>query len=396
MHDSPVGTAVFSPDGARVATTPDDTTVRIWDTRTGIETARLVHDDGIATAVFSPDGANVVSASRDKTARIWDAVRGTELARFTHDASVNDATFSLDGARVVTASDDKTARVWDAADGAEIVRLTHDGDYEVKNAAFSPDGARVVTASGRAARVWDVASGVETSRLLHEGSVRSITFNPDGARILTSSYDKTARIWDTVSGIELARFTHDAFVYNATFSPDGTRVMTVWEGGATRLWDVTWAAKLTGDHLVRAVARARLIGDGRLTDEESRVLRPIVGEINPDVVSRWLAPCPEDAQIEAMLAPWHRHREMALGLAKKEWAARAEKIHADRRSNTRGATPSHSAPAVVGALLASAPRSGTPTLRQYPFLTWPWIMFVLLAATAVFALAATRSAVLWP
>lgn len=50
---------------------------------------------------------------------------------------------------------------------------------------------------------------------------------------------------------------------------------------------MTWAAKLQGDTLARAVARKRLVGEGRLTEEEQRILLPLFGEVDPDVVSRW-------------------------------------------------------------------------------------------------------------
>jgi hypothetical protein len=43
------------------------------------------------------------------------------------------------------------------------------------------------------------------------------------------------------------------------------------------VWDVTWAAKLNGDALVRAVARTRLVGEGWLTEDEQRTLAPALG-----------------------------------------------------------------------------------------------------------------------
>jgi hypothetical protein len=42
-------------------------------------------------------------------------------------------------------------------------------------------------------------------------------------------------------------------------------------------------------------------------------------------------PCPraDDEEIEEALAQWRRHREMAVALAKKAWANRADRIRAD-------------------------------------------------------------------
>jgi TPR repeat protein len=55
-------------------TASDDKTARIWDARTGTQLAVLSgHGDAVGSAAYSPDGARIVTASFDKTARIWDA-----------------------------------------------------------------------------------------------------------------------------------------------------------------------------------------------------------------------------------------------------------------------------------------------------------------------------------
>ena len=121
-HTGAVQSAVFSPDGARVATASADHTARVWDARYrcagqpassahrwraigGVQPGRgargygvvgqdrtlwhartgapvgapLQHADGVLSAVFSPDGARVVTASRDRTARVWDALTGAPV-----------------------------------------------------------------------------------------------------------------------------------------------------------------------------------------------------------------------------------------------------------------------------------------------------------------------------
>ena len=72
------------------------------------------HESPIRSAVFSPDGKFVVTASNDRTARLWDAASGKEIAVLRgHEEFVNSADFSPDGKLVLTASQDKTARLWD-------------------------------------------------------------------------------------------------------------------------------------------------------------------------------------------------------------------------------------------------------------------------------------------
>jgi len=54
--------AIFSPDGRRLATWTWDNVLRVWDVDTGASIAVLDgHTDGISSAAFSPDGTRIVS-----------------------------------------------------------------------------------------------------------------------------------------------------------------------------------------------------------------------------------------------------------------------------------------------------------------------------------------------
>jgi hypothetical protein len=75
-----VGSASFSPDGARIVTGSDDATAKVWDARTGTALLDLRgHTGGVMSATFGPDGARIVTGSWDKTAKVWDARTGQEL-----------------------------------------------------------------------------------------------------------------------------------------------------------------------------------------------------------------------------------------------------------------------------------------------------------------------------
>jgi WD40 repeat protein len=48
--------AKCSPDGARIVTASEDTTVRVWLVATGKELAQLIYEHGVLSAAFSADG----------------------------------------------------------------------------------------------------------------------------------------------------------------------------------------------------------------------------------------------------------------------------------------------------------------------------------------------------
>ena len=72
----------FSPDGTRIVSGSDDSTVRVWDAATGRPVGQPLngHTGSVTSVAFSPDGKRIVSGSEDKTVRVWDAATGQPSA----------------------------------------------------------------------------------------------------------------------------------------------------------------------------------------------------------------------------------------------------------------------------------------------------------------------------
>ena len=81
--------AVFSPDGTRVATAGYDHYVKIWNAESGAEIMSLSHDSIVAAVAYSHDGKMLATASWDQTAKIWNASDGKLLHTFAHNGAVN-------------------------------------------------------------------------------------------------------------------------------------------------------------------------------------------------------------------------------------------------------------------------------------------------------------------
>ncbi|HET9559988.1 MAG TPA: WD40 repeat domain-containing protein, partial [Actinomycetota bacterium] len=159
-HGGDVSRASFSPDGRRIVTASQDTTVRTWEAETGTELRVLRgHGNWVWRASFSPDGERIVSASQDGTARLWSSATGEALAVLEgHGGPVRTACFDASGSLVVTASDDGTARIWDGRTG-EPLRTLSGHRKGVREAVFTPDGRRVVSGGfDNDVRTWDTAT----------------------------------------------------------------------------------------------------------------------------------------------------------------------------------------------------------------------------------------------
>ncbi|KAF7368291.1 hypothetical protein MVEN_00150100 [Mycena venus] len=235
-HSGPVWSVAFTQDGAHVASGSKDKTIRIWNVQTGETEQELVgHTGGVCSIAFSPDCAHIASGSEDKTVQIWNVKTGEIEQEFVgHSGVVRSVAFSLDGAHIGSGSDDTTIQIWNIQSGELEQELAGHSDW-VGSIAFSQDGAHIASGSeDKTVRIWNVQTG-ETERefVHHSGPVSSVAFSQDGAHIASGSDDTTVRIWNIQSEELKQELTgHSNWVRSVAFSQDGMHI-------ASGSWDKT-------------------------------------------------------------------------------------------------------------------------------------------------------------
>ncbi len=181
-HAAAVTVVAWSHDVGLVASAGRDGSVRIWSAaavrllhslqghpadsgvvspasnRSSLYTLQA-HTSDVNALAWSPRGDRLASAAHSDGVRLWDTATGAQIARLTgHRAWVRALAWSPAGDRLATAGDDGTVRLWDAATGAEVACLEQ--RHRIRGVAWSPDGARLATADRDGAiGVWDAARG---------------------------------------------------------------------------------------------------------------------------------------------------------------------------------------------------------------------------------------------
>ena len=264
-HDGYVTAVAAGVNGAWIATTGNDKTVRIWDPATGTLLRTLTGHTGWVTAVaVSPDGSWIATTSSDKTMKIWDPVSGTLLRTLSgHTGAVNAVAVSPNSDWIATASSDRSVRIWDA-EGAAVRTLTGHTDW-ISSLAVSPNGSWLATTSDDGTvRIWDPASGsLERTLVGHTGVVTQVAVSPDGSWIVTTGYDKTVRVWETTTNAPIATLTGRAGAVTAIAISLRGQLVTAGEDGQVRAWDTATGTPVdTGTGHVGAVRALSFSPDG--------------------------------------------------------------------------------------------------------------------------------------
>ncbi len=227
----------FSPDGTRVAAVrykPDrdvrEHPVYFYDASRHEELRELPytaagHEETVNAIAWSPDGRRVATASDDSTIKLWNAENGTLVQTLEGPPTwVRCLAFHPTENLLAAGSYDDSVRLWDLG-SSEMVQEFLDRDGLVQAVAWHPDGERIVAAHDEQVVVRDRRGGAPLYEMSgHQAAVTALSFDPEGERLASASADGTLRIWDGEQGTHLLTLRAGEACHDATFSPDGGRL----------------------------------------------------------------------------------------------------------------------------------------------------------------------------
>lgn len=228
----------FNPARDELATAGPDSTVRVWDARTGRELLRLDHAELATAATFDAKGARLATSDESGAVCLWDAATGAKLHCMSHGAPVYWVGFSPSSALLASVALDGSIGVWDTSSGQRRALFQHGA--RLKAAQFDPQEKRLASfGSETETRLWNLVDGGESWRL--DGSSSSyagVAFDAATGTMIVGGADGKITWWDLST--RTPRFSADSgsFVKAIAMSNDGRHLVTMDGFGEARAWDV--------------------------------------------------------------------------------------------------------------------------------------------------------------
>ena len=256
-------------DSDKIITGSDDTSINVYDTKTGALRAKLEgHDGGVWALQY--EGSVLVSGSTDRSVRVWDIESGKCTQVFQgHTSTVRCLQILMptvcgttsDGRDlvmpkqplIVTGSRDSTLRVWrlpqsgssyglqanqsvEESESHYFVRALNGHHHSVRAIAAHAD-TLVSGSYDFTVRVWKISTGETVHRLQgHTQKVYSVVLDTKRNRCISGSMDNVIKVWSLDTGSVMFNLEgHSSLVGLLDLQQD--RLVSAAADSTLRIWD---------------------------------------------------------------------------------------------------------------------------------------------------------------
>ncbi|ETO20342.1 G-protein beta WD-40 repeats containing protein [Reticulomyxa filosa] len=241
-HSASVNSITFSPDGTKLVSSSDDSTVRIWDVASGTNIQVLKgHSNSVNCARFSPDGKIIVSCSSDETIRLWDVDSGDVKEVIHYPFSIQKVQFCPDGQKIISRSISGIVQTWDLVSNQKItLNINESSDFRL-----SPNGQLILSNNSSKITILNPKSGDKLHELRVYTSTLSAQFSADGKTMLCYYRDKIIRLYDLVLEREVKTLKgHSADITDVKLLQDYRTIVSCSDDKTIRLWDLKYAIEV--------------------------------------------------------------------------------------------------------------------------------------------------------
>ncbi len=202
------------------------------------------HKANITAIAFQSESRWIFSASEDSTLRIWETKTG--LMQRTYDAGspINDAVIHPNQGEILTV-DNNGLKVWDLS--LNSCTLTHnDLNVPIRSVAIAPDGSFIILGDNtgvislyKTGSTGSLSSLTLTKRIEgHEKYITRVLISPEARFFASTSADKTIRVYDAATLSVKVLEGHTRWVWDASFSADSAYLVSASSDHSARLWDL--------------------------------------------------------------------------------------------------------------------------------------------------------------